>query len=281
VTEELLKALSPFTPYLTEYLYEGEKESIHLEAYPEVDQEMIDSELESSMDIFQDIEEAVARLRQEKGIKLRHPVKKVTVSGSEDVKHAVKSLESLFEERLNAKEVKFEKVELDYEVKLDYSKAGPELGDSVGEVEQALGSEDHAVIAEKVEKGLEVELSDHKLDSEMFEVRTHVPEGMEGEEFSSGTVYIDDEMTPELEEEAFLAEIIRAVQQKRKDADLDVEDKIELVFNGDISTVEENEEQVRNRMNVSSITYGDEGLEYSGAVEFRDQKVKFSFSNPV
>ncbi|EHK00776.1 isoleucyl-tRNA synthetase, partial [Candidatus Haloredivivus sp. G17] len=118
VTSELLKVLSPFTPYLTDYLYEGDEESIHFEAYPESDEEMVDEELENSMDIFQEIEEAVARLRQEKGIKLRHPVKKVTVSGSAEVESAVQNLEELLEDRLNAKDVKFEKVELDYEVKL-------------------------------------------------------------------------------------------------------------------------------------------------------------------
>ena len=280
VTSELLKVLSPFTPYLTDYLYEGDEESIHFEAYPESDEEMVDEELENSMDIFQDIEEAVARLRQEKAIKLRHPVKKVTVSGSAEVESAVQNLEELLEDRLNAKDVKFEKVELDYEVKLDYAEAGPELGDDVGEVEEALNQADQEEIAEKVGKGLEVVLEGHKLDSEMFEIRTHVPEDMEGEEFSSGTVYLDDEMTPELEDEAFVAEVIRAVQQKRKDAGLDVEDEVEISFNGDNGPVEERENQVRNRMNVSKISYGSDKLEFSGEVEFRNRKIQFSFSRP-
>jgi isoleucyl-tRNA synthetase len=280
VTDELLKVLSPFTPYLTDYLYEGGEDSIHFEAYPEADEEMVDEELERSMDIFQDIEEAVARLRQEKGIKLRHPVKKVTVSGSAEVEKAVQNLEDLLKDRLNAKQVKFEKVELDYEVKLDYAEAGPELGDSVGEVETALNQADQQEIAEKVEGGLEVELAGHKLSPEMFEIRTHVPEGMEGEEFSSGTVYIDDEMTEKLEEEAFVAEVIRAVQQKRKEAGLNVEDKVQISFKNDTGPVEKREDQIRNRMNVSEISYGSDNLEFSDQVEFRERKIQFSFSRP-
>ncbi len=281
VTDELLKVLSPFTPYLTEYLYEADEESIHMEAYPEVDNEMVNSELENSMEIFQDIEEAVARLRQDKGIKLRHPVKKVTVSGSEAVKQSVKNLEELFKERLNAKEVKFEKVELDYEVKLDYAKAGPKLGDSVGEVEEALKGRSQAEIANSVSEGREVELVGHSLSSEMFEVRTHVPEGMDGEEFSQGTVYIDDEMTPELKEEAFVAEVIREIQQKRKEAGLEVEDKIDLRLNGDIGPLKEREQEISKRMNISSLNYGNEDLEHSETVRFDNQEIKFSFSNPV
>jgi isoleucyl-tRNA synthetase len=137
ITNRLLRVLSPFTPYLTDYLWTGE-ESIHMKDYPEVEEDMIDHELERNMELFQDIEQAVARLRQDQGISLRHPVQKVTVSGSEEVKKAVEDLRDLLKERLNSKEVEFEQVELDYEVKLDYSKAGPELGDQVGEVESEL-----------------------------------------------------------------------------------------------------------------------------------------------
>ncbi|MDY6774152.1 MAG: isoleucine--tRNA ligase, partial [Candidatus Nanohaloarchaea archaeon] len=125
VTDQLLKVLAPFTPYMADYRWEGDS-SIHLEDYPQVDREMIDEELEDSMDVFQEVEEAVSRLRQREGINLRHPVKKVTVGGGEEVERTVERLEGLMEERLNAKEVEFEQVELDYEVKLDYEKAGPE-----------------------------------------------------------------------------------------------------------------------------------------------------------
>ena len=280
VTDELLRVLSPFTPYLAEYLYSGEEDSIHFEEYPEVEDELIDEELETSMDIFQDIEEAVARLRQDKGVKLRHPVKQVTVSGSEEVEKAVDLLEELLEERLNTKTVEFEEVDLDYEVKLDYAKAGPELGDSVGEVEQALNESDYREVAEKVGSGETVEFAGHELGPNMFEVRTHVPEGMDGEEFSSGTVYLDDEMTPELEDEAFVAEVIRAVQQKRKDAELDVKDRVKISFSGDKEAIKEYEDRVESRMKVSEISYGDE-YEHSGKVEFRDRKAEFSFTEPV
>jgi isoleucyl-tRNA synthetase len=197
------------------------------------------------------------------------------------VEKAVNSLEELLEDRLNTKEVEFEEVDLDYEVKLDYSKAGPELGGDVGEVEESLSKSDHREIAEKIGNGETITLSDHDLDSEMFEVRTHVPEGMEGEEFSSGTVYIDGEMTPELEDEAFIAETVRAIQQGRKEAELEVEDTVNLSFSGDTDPIEKHESEIRDRMNVDEISYSGENHSYSGEVEFRGRKVKFSFSEPT
>ncbi|MFB6167117.1 MAG: class I tRNA ligase family protein, partial [Candidatus Nanohaloarchaea archaeon] len=251
VTTELLKVLAPFTPFLAEYLYEGE--TVHLEEMPEIDEEVVNEELELSMDIYQDIEEAVARLRQENGISLRHPVKKVTVSGDENVSNAVNHLEDLMENRLNAREVEFEQMELDHTVKLDYEEAGPELGDAVGEVEQALAEEDHDELAADIEEGTTVELAGHELGPEMFDVRTSIPEGMEGEEFSKGAVYLDTERTEELLDEAFVNEVIRAVQQERKEAGLDVEDSVHLNFTGDTSALEEFEDRIESRVNVTEI----------------------------
>ncbi len=277
ITSELLKVLAPFTPYLADYLWDGEG-SVHMEEMPEVNDDQVNKELESSMAIYQDIEQAVARLRQEKYIKLRHPVKKVTVSGSEEVQKAVDNLRDLMKERLNAKEVEFEQVELDYEVKLDYSKAGPELGDDVKDVEATLQDMEHEEVAEKVRSGDIVEVAGHELRPEMLDVRTYVPEGMEGEEFSSGTVYIDGERTEELLDEAFVNEVTRAIQQARKEAGLDVEDQVELVIDGDSSTLEDHADTIRKRVNVSELRFGDDRLEHEGEVEFEGRKAKFSFS---
>ncbi|MFB6292154.1 MAG: isoleucine--tRNA ligase [Candidatus Nanohaloarchaea archaeon] len=277
VTSELLKVLAPFTPYLADYLWDGEG-SVHMEEMPEVDEEKVDEELEASMSIYQDIEQAVARLRQEKEVKLRHPVKKVTVSGDEEVRKAVEDLRELMKDRLNAKEVEFEQVELDYEVKLDYSNAGPELGDDVKKVEAALEKRDHEEIAEKAQSGETVEVAGHELGPEMLDVRTYVPEGMEGEEFSSGTVYIDHERTEELLDEAFVNEVIRAIQQERKEAGLNVEDRVELFLDGDSPALRKYEDTIRKRVNVTGISFGDEELAHTGEIEFEGRKAKFSFS---
>ncbi len=278
VTDQLLKTLAPFTPYFADYHWNGEK-SIHLEDYPMVDEEVIDGELEEAMSIYQDLEEAVARLRQENGISLRHPVRKVTISGQEGVETAVSRLQDVMEHRLNAKKVEFEEMELDYEVKLDYQKAGPELGGDVKKVEKALADTNHQELAEEIEGG--VELAGHELGEEMFEVRTHVPEGMSGEEFSRGVVRIDTERTEELLDEAFVNEVIRAVQQKRKEAGLEVEDEVDLALSGNAEAVESFEDRLRQRVNVNEISYTDEHFEHKGEVEFEGRRISFSFSNPA
>jgi len=280
VTNQLLKVLAPFTPYFADHHWNGEN-SIHLEDYPEIDEQMIDEELERSMELFQDIQEAVARLRQENGIKLRHPVKKITISGNEEVEKTVENLQELMKERLNAKSVEYEKVELDYEVKLDYAEAGPVLGQKVSDAEEELAGKKHSQVAEKVEDGESVELVGKDLEPEMFDVRTFVPEGMDGEEFSEGTVYIDQEKTQEIIEESLLSELLRAIQQKRKEAELKVEDKVKLTLSGDIEAIENYEEDIRDRINTSDLDFEGNEFEYSGKVEFEGRKIEFSFSGPI
>ncbi|MFB6265769.1 MAG: class I tRNA ligase family protein, partial [Candidatus Nanohaloarchaea archaeon] len=280
VTDQLLKVLAPFTPYLADYRWEGE-DSIHLEEYPEVDRNRIDPDLERSMEIFQEVEEAVSRLRQREGINLRHPVKKVTVGGGEEVEEAVDRLGDLMEERLNAKDVGFETVELQYEVKLDYERAGPELGGDIPKVEAGLEERDHQELAERLESGENVEIAERSLDPGLFEIRTHVPEDRQGEEFSRGTVYLDTERTEELQREAFVNEVIRAVQQERKEAGLDVEDEVNLSFSGDVEPLQEFEDRIRDRVNISEIDFSGRDYDYGGKVEFNGNKAGFSFSTPV
>lgn len=78
-----------------------------------------------------------------------------------------------------------------------------------------------------------------------------------------------------------MSEVIRAIQQKRKDADLQVEDEVDLTFWGDTEALEQYEERIRDRVNVASIEFKQKEREFSEEVEFRDRKVEFSFSKPV
>lgn len=99
--------------------------------------------------------------------------------------------------------------------------------------------------------------------------------------FSEGIVYLDGEMTPELEKEAFLAEVIRAVQQKRKETGFNVEDKVKLSFTGDTQPLEDNEDKIRQRVNLSELIFEPKEFNQSGKVEFGGRKVVFTLSDPV
>ncbi|MCJ7450330.1 MAG: isoleucine--tRNA ligase, partial [Candidatus Nanohaloarchaeota archaeon QJJ-9] len=73
------RALAPFVPYITEKVYQdlgGEKLSVHMESYPEEDEEMINEEIEEGMALTRDIVEKANKLRDENQYNLRWPAKR-------------------------------------------------------------------------------------------------------------------------------------------------------------------------------------------------------------
>ncbi|MFB6199496.1 MAG: DUF5915 domain-containing protein, partial [Candidatus Nanohaloarchaea archaeon] len=99
----------------------------------------------------------------------------------------------------------------------------------------------------------------------------------DGEEFSSGTVYIDDERTEEIINESLVSEAVRAIQQERKEAGLEVEDRVDLSFKGDIEPLKKNIDRLKNRINLSDVSFGEIKYSYSGEVELKGNKIKYSF----
>ena len=108
VLKRVLKLLAPFTPFITEKIYTDvfQEKSVHLSSWPEPE-DVIDKELEEYMNIIKDFVEKINSIRQEKGIKLKWPLKQVTIyPKNEKVKKAVKVLEGILKETGNAKTVK-------------------------------------------------------------------------------------------------------------------------------------------------------------------------------
>ena len=109
----LTKLLAPFTPFLTEEIYQqltiNNKQSavgsVHLEDWPEVEESLINEELEKQMELVRQIIEKGHAARKDAGIKVRQPLKKLKVK-SEKLKVS-EELTQLVKDELNVKEVGF------------------------------------------------------------------------------------------------------------------------------------------------------------------------------
>ena len=108
----LLKLMAPFTPFLTEHLYQkylrnNEKiESIHLFDWPTYNEKLIDKELEADFDIISKIIQAILSEREKSGLGIRWPLKEVViVSKEKDLKNIVKDLKEIIKNQTNVKEV--------------------------------------------------------------------------------------------------------------------------------------------------------------------------------
>jgi isoleucyl-tRNA synthetase len=239
VLDEVIRLLAPIAPYLTERMYQtldGESTTVHALSYPEPDDDLHNRELEHDIAVLRDVEEAAANARQQAGRKLRWPVPRVIVeTDDEAVAGAVDRLEALLADRVNARSVtatdRFDEL---------VERAQPQMaaiGPAFGADAQAVMTAVEGATREGVETGLVVDGETIELDDEMVTYVAEPPESVTGVDFDGGTVYVDTSLTPAIESEGYARDVIRRVQEMRKELDLDVEAAIRLGVDADDETV--------------------------------------------
>jgi isoleucyl-tRNA synthetase len=246
VLTKTVTLFAPFAPLVAEQIYgtltgESGHPTVHMEDWPEFDEAWYEPQLEADIETVRAVEEAGANARQQAGRKLRWPATRVVVAADADgVADSVDRQRALLRERLNAREIELVEAtedwdELAYGARADMSVLGPAFGGDAGEVMDALNS---VTVARKDLDALEAAVAEElgrevELTPEMVEFVTETPEGIEGTEFrvageSGGVVYVDTELTDDIEAEGYAREIIRRVQEARKDLDLDIDAEIHL-----------------------------------------------------
>jgi len=204
--------------------------------WPAVDESLRHPDLEAAVDVLRDVEEAGSHARQQAGRKLRWPVTRIVVDADTDaVVDAVEAHADLLRDRLNARTIEVVEPgeswgELAFSARADMSELGPAFGDDAGRVMNALNdahveSADLEALATQVGEALG---EDVELTEEMVEFVEETPEGVAGANFETGTVYVDTELTEDVESEGYAREVIRRVQEMRKDLDLEMDAEIRL-----------------------------------------------------
>jgi isoleucyl-tRNA synthetase len=161
----------------------------------------------------------------------------VVVADDERTVEAVDRHRDLLGERLNAREIELVEPgedwgEVTYSARADMSVLGPEFGPDASDVMNALNEAevteptlDALAAAAADATGLEVELTD-----EMVEFETNTPPEVSGVEFAGGVVYVDTALTEAIEREGYAREVVRRLQELRKELDLDIEAEVRVVM---------------------------------------------------
>ncbi len=275
--------IAPFAPYITESIYqdlEGEKPSVHMERYPEPDEDMIDEDLELAMQTSRSIVEEANRIRDENEYNLRWPAKKLVISASEEKRESIKKFEELIKQMTNTKQIQFGEVASRLVAKPDYSSIGPKFGGAADDVARMIEELDQEQI-EQLEDTGEIEIDGHDVTLDDVTITSETSGDIGSKTFEGGEIYLDLTQTEELKNEAFVNELIRSIQEARKEAGLEVEDRVKLSLDGDTEPARQHEELVKDRVNVSKLDYDGESFQHSGTVEFEGSKIQFSFSSPV
>jgi isoleucyl-tRNA synthetase len=233
------RLLAPFTPFVSETIWRNlaaespeAPESVHLADYPEPDASTIDDGLERAMAAVRTIASLGRTVRNEARVKVRQPLARavVHVKGDPD---AVAPLLNLAADELNVREVEFaESAEelAGWRARPNFRTLGPRLGPRVQEVARALAADDGA-LASRLARGESVTVDvggEVALTPEDVELSQETETGWGVAAEGGVTVALDLAVTPELRREGLARDLVRAVQEARKAAGLEVSDRIEL-----------------------------------------------------
>ncbi|MHC1693289.1 MAG: isoleucine--tRNA ligase [Sphaerochaetaceae bacterium] len=245
VLMKLIHVAAPVIPFTTEEIYQNLRtgsmpESIHLTDFPDYDESHRDYQLEKMMALTQQAITMGRSLRSSHNIKIRQPLRKlVLVTRDEGERNILSGMQGIIAEELNVKEVSIQQDEtglVTYLAKANFKALGQKLGKNMKEVAAKIQDLDSAVIG-RILEGHSIVLAYKEGEIAVFEsdivVQRSEQEHMKVLNEGQLTVGFDTEVTRELLLEGIARDIVRSVQNLRKDLDFEVSDRIALSISGE------------------------------------------------
>ncbi|MDR2729427.1 MAG: isoleucine--tRNA ligase [Treponema sp.] len=245
VLKMLITVMSPFMPFTTDAIWqnlrnEDDPVSVHLADFPEPCGEKRDIALEQRMAAVMKAVSIGRSLRSQYSIKMRQPLRRAElVTRNAEEKIILVEMADIIREELNVKEVIFSDKEenlVEYEVKANFRVMGKELGRDM----KAAAARIEQLSQEEIQKALEGASLTLEIDSvegvkrrfnvtlDKLDIRRHEKANLKVQNEGTLTVGLDTEISPELSMEGNIRDLIRGVQNARKEMGLNVTDRVEL-----------------------------------------------------
>jgi isoleucyl-tRNA synthetase len=288
---EVSKLLAPFTPFVAEEIYSNlvggaeesyfdQPDSVHLCAMPEPDDDYVDPELEDKMEVVRRTVELGRAARAQAKLKMRQPLRRAVIVASPAERDGIEELAGLVTSELNVKELEFVEERsalVSYRAKADFRKLGPRFGKDMPQVAAAVEALDADAVARVIDGGGEVGISidghDHTLASEEISLVMEPLDGYQVEAEAGHAVGLALELDEDLQTEGWAREIVHAVQGARKQAGLEVSDRIALTLSGDPELLEaarEHQQYLSEETLALSVDYGADGAGESASIDGRE-----------
>ena len=252
--DTLTRLMAPMVPFLAEHVYQNLARhrwpdapiSVHMTSWPVVDAGYRNAELLRAIDVVQKVVSLGRAARSQSGVKTRQPLAeiKVRLPNADDARFIADHQQQVLDE-LNIKAISYIARDdrfVDYRIKPKLPRLGKLYGKRVPAIRDALAAADGAIIAAACEAGATFELD---IDGEPFSfgaedvlIETQSAAGYACAEDGGYLVALDTTLTPELVVEGRARELVRAVQEARKQAGLEVSDRIALGVRGGASLAE-------------------------------------------
>uniref|UniRef100_UPI0038CD8C98 isoleucine--tRNA ligase n=1 Tax=Pontibacillus litoralis TaxID=516703 RepID=UPI0038CD8C98 len=282
VLVETSKLLAPYTPFIAEDIHMNlTGESVHLADFPQADEAVIDATLENDMDRVLQVVELARHSRNATSIKTKQPLAELTVVGTAENTKSLEAYKPIIQDEINVKNVVLTETAGDavqYEVKLNFPTAGPKLGKLVGVVQKALQALTTEEAKQVVDQGyFETSTPDGetvRVEQDDLLVKQTTQQGFEMASNQDYMVFLDTDITEDLRKEGLARELIRAVQQYRKECDLPVEQRVHLSFDASDrmkEVIEQFEALLQSNLLVHNLTFqAHDGMKY---VEIEEEKI--------
>ena len=240
--EVVTRVAAPLLPFETEQIWRGLTggRSVHLTDYPVAEDLPADAALVTAMDRAREVCSATLGLRKAEKLRVRLPLTSVTVVGEDP--RQLEAYAGLIADEVNVQHVALADISsadadafgVSQRLTVNARAAGPRLGKNVQAAIKGSKSGDWSVDDAGVVTagGLQLQEGEYTLDMVVDpdkaganSAAAMLPGG--------GFVVLNTEVTPELAAEGLARDVVRAVQQARRDADLDICDRISLTIYGD------------------------------------------------
>jgi isoleucyl-tRNA synthetase len=277
--------LAPVTPFVAEAIYQrldGKKLSVHMLDWPSAQAERLRPDLERSMEIVQGLVEIVSKERQKGGRKLRWPLRLVALKNpSAEAAKALEMLRGIFLEQANAKTLAVLQASEEFPgmalvVKPDPATIGKAYKVLQPKIVKLLEARPPEEIKKALEKGhlqVGVEGQIVTIEPSMVRFEKAMPAEVVRVPTDHGELYLDLRVTSELQAEAYAREVIRRIQQMRKEIDLEVDDFILTIVktSKDLAAALETQKDFMARETRSrKLTFTDGPVEAEYVVEWND-----------
>ena len=252
VLVELCKLLAPVVPFVTDHMYQNlvrtidsnAPESIHHCEYPQFDQALYNEKLADDMDMIADVVSRTLSIRKAQQIRVRQPLQRLIVIVDDNAKNVLNRYKSHILEELNVKTLDLtDSLDeyLSYTIKPNFKTLGPKFGKDANTVAKLLAEKPARQIALTVAGGKDVTLqtedNQYQLQPQDILVEKNFAENIIVSDNAEPPLALDIEITEQLHQEGLARDIVRHIQQLRKEIGLEIQDHITVNYHSEDKTI--------------------------------------------
>ena len=235
----LAKLVAPITPFIAEEIYQNltGEESVHLADFPNVYEALINENIEEKMDLVRDVCSLGRDARECVNIKVRQPISEIVLDSA--IQDKIGDIDSIIKEELNVKNIVYKEDMTDYltySLKPNFKVLGKELGSKIKDLQIALQNLTSKEAFGVSLQPLTIKLcgEDFTLDSVNTLTSIDVKDGYTASANQQICVVLNTTLTERLVLEGLAREMVRTIQNLRKEADFVITDHIKVYYKGNL-----------------------------------------------